>query len=265
MTRPELYPSFDRNRQAKDWYDADSLVNRNGNLVTRLWIDGREILADFRKQTGVKSFIYDTQRNWLGDLSGKRVLEIGCSDGNSMSLYMAAHAREYLGIDLSTTMIEKFQRRLDSEEFPNAHAEAIDFLSDDFSPEPFDVVYANSVVHHFRDIELFLSLLRQRLAPQGRVVTLDPMDTSWIAWSVRQPLLRVMTDGAWNRPFTRRTFGLIQRQFAIEKVQGVLGASKWPLPLSVVPGMQNMAVQMGRHRHERDRLRANVLGKHLWR
>jgi len=253
------------NRQAEQWYDADSHHNRNGNLVTRLWIDGRQSLQEFRKNIGVKSFIFDTQRNWLGDLSGKRVLEIGCASGNSMSLYLASQAESYLGIDLSPTMIETLQGKLDERKLTNAHAEAIDFLSEGFAPEPFEVVYANSVVHHFRDMALFLSLLRRRLTPNGRVVTLDPMDTSTIAWSIRRPLLRVLTDGAWNRPFTRRTFERIQHHFTIEKVQGVLGASKWALPLTVVPGMRRMAVQMGCRRHERDRLRADVLGKDLWK
>lgn len=72
------------------------------NLPTRLWYGLRNgLLKRLKKDLGVEKKVYDLHRTWLGDLSGKKILDLGCYEGNSLSYYLAENSKEYIGIDLS--------------------------------------------------------------------------------------------------------------------------------------------------------------------
>lgn len=54
---------------------------------------------------------YDLHKAWFGDLSGKKVLDLGCFAGNHLSVYLAQNAREYIGVDLSEAGILKLNKK----------------------------------------------------------------------------------------------------------------------------------------------------------
>jgi ubiquinone/menaquinone biosynthesis C-methylase UbiE len=103
-----------------------------------------------------------------GNLGGRRVLDIGCGTGNSRQIY-AAHARHYVGLDLS---LEAVRTAL--------HAQAAgawlqaDALRLPFADRAFDVVAFSSVLHHVPSIPEALSEARRVLAPGGLVFAFDP-------------------------------------------------------------------------------------------
>lgn len=102
---------------------------------------------------------------------------------------MAKNAAEYFGIDLSDNAISILSKKLTSDLYPNARAQAIDFLSPEFTEKDFDVIYAYGVLHHFEDIDLLLERIESKLTPNGRVICYDPLQTS-----VPIRLLRFYTD-----------------------------------------------------------------------
>jgi SAM-dependent methyltransferase len=196
-------------------------------------------------------------------LSGKKVLDLGCYQGNSLSLFIAERAESYLGVDLSRPAIDRLRAKLEARGLKHAQARAVDFLDPNFTESGFDVIYAYSVAHHFRHFELFLKVLAAKLAPGGIVVTLDPMQTSLPTRMARAAYRPFQSDRDWEWPFTKRTFAEIQRVFEIAAVQGVMGYAKWCLPVSFVS--EDLATRTGRNLFARDLKEASTIGPGLWR
>ncbi len=233
-----------------------------GNLATRVWRNTARNLWDYRMALGIDDQIYALHWDWMGDLAGKRVLDLGCHAGNALSLDIAERSGFYLGVDLSRPAIAKLKGKLEKRRIPHADAIAMDFLSPDFPETDFDVCYAFSVAHHFKHFDAFLRLLKSRLVPGGKVITYDPLQTSVPVRLARMAYRPFQTDRDWEWPFDRDTFDMIQRHFEITGLQGVLGQAKQAMPLSLVsPGR---AATLGRRWHARDMQRANRIGRPLW-
>lgn len=253
-------------KHAKEWYDQhDKPYGVRGNVWSRVWGKYRNQTSDFRKAVGAKQDIRRLQREWLGDVSDKHVLELGCNDGTVITLELAKNAKTFIGVDLSDPAILKLQEKLRSEGCERSVAVCADFLTSDFGGRKFDIIYTNSVIHHFKDRDEIFQALCDKLADGGRVVCLEPIDTSWMAWLAHECSRPVVEDAAFNFPFHRRTFDQIAQYFEIEKVQGFLGYSKYSLPLSWIPPLRGLAQWLGRKGHARDMQAANRLGTGLWR
>lgn len=98
-----------------------------------------------------------TDKKWealkLGDLKGKRVLDIGCNDGEMGAYCLAAGAAEVVGIDRNWRCLE------------NAKAKGVKPLLLDVNDagweaglEGFDLVLSLAMLHYVKDKERFISL-----------------------------------------------------------------------------------------------------------
>ena len=118
---------LETNIKQKEFYNS-----KKKNFATSIWSKIRNgVLNRIKKNIGVQDQSYILHRQWFGDLSSKKVLDLGCFSGNYWSImYLAENAKEYIGIDLSDVAIAKLRERM--KHLPNAEAEAIDFLSDEF-------------------------------------------------------------------------------------------------------------------------------------
>jgi len=253
------------NREQKQFYEKKVEQKRRLNAVMKLWEAWRDRVYRIWEGIGVFDDVLNLHREWVGDLNGKRVLDLGCYTGNRLSLELASKSRFYLGVDLSENALSKLRERLDKAGIRNAEVRAIDFLSKDFDYEPFDIIYCNAVLHHFKDFDLVMSLLSQRLAPGGRIVSFDPLETAWIVRLVRWLYRPFQTNAAWEWPFKKHNFDTIQKYFRIEEIQGVVGLSKWVLPLAAVPLFGNATIRLGRRLHEADLRESRQLDSRLWR
>jgi 2-polyprenyl-3-methyl-5-hydroxy-6-metoxy-1,4-benzoquinol methylase len=163
---------LETNKKQKEFYN-----NIKQNFFTKLWAKYRNgVLNRIRKNIGVHNQAYDLHKIWFGDLSNKKVLDLGCFAGNFWSIYLAENSKEYLGIDLSNLAIDKLNERLKN--IPNAKAEAVDFLSSDFKEEGFDLIYAYGVLHHFESTPILIAKLNEKLARNGTIISYDPLETS---------------------------------------------------------------------------------------
>ncbi len=252
------------NKRQKEYYEnhGESLNQGKAGLANRIWGWARSRMQSYRTAVGIKDSIRTFQKEAMGDLSDKRVLDLGCYDGNSMSIYLAKSAKGYLGVDLSEKAIARLQERL--KDIPGAQGQAVDFLSPDFRPEPFDVVYANGVMHHFEDFDAFLAVLRSHVVPGGKVVTFDPLETSATLRLLRWIYRPFQKDADWEWPFRKSSFATIERHFDIERIQGFLGRAKWPIFLTPIPGAQQIANRLGVAAARSDQRRAVKQGWALW-
>lgn len=206
------------------------------SLASKVWSSIRNgALNDFREQFDIKSKVYEEHKRWLGDLSDKKVLDLGCLRGNHLSFHMAKNARQYLGIDLSDKAINILSKKLTPDRYPNARALAIDFLSPEFVEKNFDIVYAYGVLHHFADINLLLDRIESKLTPDGRVICYDPLQTSFPVRLLRVLYRPFQSDKDWEWPFSKKTLKTIESRFRILDIHGIMGISKWGIPLNIMP------------------------------
>ena len=99
------------NQQQKQFYNSEQ--DSKHNFVTKIWANFRNgVLNNFRTKFNLKDKVYQQHKLWFGDLSSKKVLDLGCLRGNALSIYMAQNAKQYVGIDLSDKAISILNEKL---------------------------------------------------------------------------------------------------------------------------------------------------------
>ncbi len=145
-----------------------AMVSAVDRLMPRPRVGGRESseaysLWEYRVAKG----ILESYADRLGDLAGKRVLDIGCGLGGKTVAYAEAKAR-VTGVDLSESNIARCaafarERGVDAI-FAAGDAERLPFADGSF-----DAVIANDSLEHFANPEAALRELARVLAPGGSV------------------------------------------------------------------------------------------------
>ena len=129
----------------------------------------------------------------LGDLEGRKVLDLGCGAGEA-SVFFARRGAEVWAADLSSEMLkvaERLSRRYGVSEkirFVKVNAEAMAFPS-----ATFDRVYGFGVLHHL-DLEAAASEVGRVLTSDGKAVFVEPLKYNpiinlyrWMSPDVRTP------------------------------------------------------------------------------
>jgi SAM-dependent methyltransferase len=232
--RDEMLAINARQAAYYDYTDGSSTSERNGQ-VTNVWrlLRTRALGAVSGK---VQAQLDARHRDWLGDASDKTVLEIGSGAGTRVSLHLAQHARAYHAIDLGAAKIDALRARIGDR--PNVTLHVGDILATDFGTTRFDVIYARSVVHHFRHLEPLFERLDALLAPGGRIITFDPVQV-WLPIRILRSLYRpFQTDADWEFPFTDPTLASIESHFHVIERVSVYRRAKWAMVLAVpMPGL----------------------------
>ncbi len=220
---------LDTNQRQKEFYE-----HKEKNFATRIWSFFRNgILNKTRKNLGIENQIYQLHQMWIGDFSSKKVLDLGCYEGNSLSLFLATHAKQYIGIDLSENGIAKLNERLTT--IPTATAISIDFLSDEFSENEFDLIYAYGVLHHFENVDNLITKLNEKLTIDGEIVSYDPLQTSIPLKLIRSIYRPFQSDRDWEWPFSKQVYYKFDKAFEIKDRRAILGKAKWFFILNFFP------------------------------
>ena len=105
----------------------------------------------------------------LGEIAGKRVLDLGCGDGE-LSFQLVDRGADVVALDISPGMVEVARRRL--ERFrPAAGVRfvAAPIEASDLDPESFDLIVGKWVLHHL-DLHEGTDAINGLLKPGGRGV-----------------------------------------------------------------------------------------------
>jgi SAM-dependent methyltransferase len=132
--------------------------------------------------------------SWLGDLHGKRVLDLCCGTGVT-SLLLAEAGAEVVGCDVSDSSLDVARGRagtLEPDHRPSFVRHDVHVPRPDWEGR-FDVLFGSYALHHL-DLELCLPLLAGYLRPGGRSIFLET--------SGRNPLLR------WSRRWLTGRLGV---------------------------------------------------------
>ena len=217
------------NKRQQIFYDT-----KKKNLATKFWYSLRNgSLQKIRKGLKIENQLHKLHQKWCGDLSNKKVLDLGCYEGNSLSIYLAQNSKEYLAIDLSEKGIKHLSGRIRNIE--NARAVVVDFLSEDFQDKNFDLIYAYGVLHHFRNTDQLIARLQEKLNDEGRIISNDPLVTNFPVRLARGIYRPFQTDKDWEWPFSKKTYYKFAAAFDIKDRRGMLGRVKWLMILNVLP------------------------------
>ena len=246
------------NKQQGEFYNT-----KKKNLPTRIWSYFRNgALNRTKKEVEIEKDIYALHVAWFGELKEKKVLDLGCYAGNSLSMHLAAHSKEYLGIDLSEKGISEFSRRL--KDIPQANAIVMDFLSDEFKEKDFDLIYAYGVLHHFKEVDELIGKLKEKITLNGIIISHDPLQTSFPIKVIRSLYRPFQSDKDWEWPFTRKTYYTFEEAFDIKERRAVLGKTKWLPFLNLLPGFEEKKLKKSRGWHREDWERSAVNDKYMF-
>jgi len=249
------------NKQQAEFYDTPH-AQRQLNFIMGMWLFFRRRMYYLMENSGIRSDVYVWHKEWMGDLSGKKVLDFGCFQGNALTDYLATNSASYLGVDLSKEALNSLAAHFERKGIKGARLQCVDVLSEEFTESGFDIIYAQGVLHHFKPIDVILHVLGDKLAPGGRIISLDPLQTSILTRSVRAIYHPFRSDKEWEWPFTRKTFDTIRKYFKIVKVQGIIGYSKWAIPFTFFH--KKLAVNIANYLHGKDIACASNEGGSLW-
>lgn len=230
MTDEKVKKMLAVNEAQRQYYEvADGgSTNEANSISTNLWRGIRARMLNVISHEA-RAAIYQVHKTWIGDISHRKVLDLGCGSGSHLSAWLAQNAGEYHAIDLASAQVDALRTEVGETE--NRYFHVADFMSDEFKERDFDLVYAHAVFHHFEYLQEFLIILKSRLKPEGRVITFDPLATWFPSRLIRGAYRPFQTDASWEFPFTRRSLDIIESSFEVLDSRGLFNRAKWALAL----------------------------------
>lgn len=154
---------------------------------------------------------WPTLRSMLPDMTGRRVVDLGCGFGWFARWAVSAGAASVLGIDLSEKMLER--ATTDTSDDRIAYQRQ-DLESVDLPKAAFDVAYSSLALHYLPDLGRIFASVHQSLVPGGAFVFSieHPMCTApsnpefvtdasgGVAWPVDQYLIEGPRTTDWLAP-----------------------------------------------------------------
>jgi SAM-dependent methyltransferase len=113
----------------------------------------------------------------IGDLTGKRVLDLGCGSG-PYSLVFAKRGASVVGLDLSETMVSIAREKSRGLNADFRVADIRDPLP--FNSDEFDLVFSATALHYVDDLATTIAEVARVMKPGGRFIAsvLHPMSTA---------------------------------------------------------------------------------------
>jgi ubiquinone biosynthesis O-methyltransferase len=162
---------------------------------------------------------------FVGDVRGRKVLDIGCGDGE-LSLVLAKRGAAVTGIDVSGAMIDAARARAKRHDtavaFEIAQAEKLPFQADQF-----DMVTAITILCFVKDAGPVFREISRVLRPGGLLVIGEL--GKWSIWAARRRIRAWLGSPLWRRGHFRTASELrdLAQSVGLD-VQAVRGAIFYP-------------------------------------
>lgn len=128
----------------------------------------------------------------LGDIRGKRLLDLGCGAGEN-SVYFAMKGAQCVASDYSPGMVECALKLAEANgvkiEGHTANAMALDFPDNSF-----DIVYASNLLHHLPEPEKAIQEMYRILKPGGKACFWEPLKHNPVINVYRRIATKVRTE-----------------------------------------------------------------------
>ncbi|MEJ2377601.1 MAG: class I SAM-dependent methyltransferase [Pseudolabrys sp.] len=180
----------------------------------------------------------------LGDVSGQRILDVGCGDGE-LACELAARGAIVTGIDSSNAMVEAAKNRAAQQgaeiAFQVSRAEDLPFLDDQF-----DIVTAVTILCFTRDATPVFQEIARVLRPGGRFINGEL--GKWSTWAAARRVRAWLGSQLWRMAYFRTAGEL--RTYAEQAgltVEGVRGAIFYPRVTPAARLLSRPDLAVGRH------------------
>lgn len=128
----------------------------------------------------------------LGDVRGKRLLDLGCGAGEN-SVYFAQRGAQCVAADYSPGMVD-VALKLAAANRVSVEGRVVDAMAIDLPDNSFDIVYASNLLHHIPNPTLVLNEMQRILKPGGKACFWDPLKHNPIINVYRRMATKVRTD-----------------------------------------------------------------------
>ncbi len=108
----------------------------------------------------------------MGDLKGKRILDLGCGHGES-SVYFALKGANCIAADISPRMVQTAMKLADKYNV-RIESRTMNAMKIEFPENSFDIVYAANLLHHVDPVATVHEIFRV-LKPNGKLCFWDPL------------------------------------------------------------------------------------------
>lgn len=168
----------------------------------------------------IDAFVLDIALRHFGDVSRKRVLDLGCGNGQA-SFFFARHGATVTAVDISEAAIERLssyckEHGIDS--ITPVHCSALEISR----LGPFDFVFGNAILHHLEPFQDFAVSLRAAIAPGGRALFHENSANNPLLMLVRKYLTGRFGIPKYSDdqefPLTNAEIGHLRRHFEVRIV-----------------------------------------------
>jgi 2-polyprenyl-3-methyl-5-hydroxy-6-metoxy-1,4-benzoquinol methylase len=173
MSQPSSVPDSERWQRERQFFD------RHAETTAR---DLRPVPPETLRRYGTlrrRYFSPEYRYRVIGDLTGKRVLEFGCGEGEN-SAVLAKLGAHVTGIDISQGAIDTALERCRI----NGVADRVEFVCSpielaQFAPDSFDIVWGEAILHHLLGhLDTVLERLTHWVKRDGIVLFAEPVALS---------------------------------------------------------------------------------------
>jgi 2-polyprenyl-3-methyl-5-hydroxy-6-metoxy-1,4-benzoquinol methylase len=194
----------------REFFDAQARTAESFNLI--------KIAERYEGAMGRALYPLEVAYEILGDVRGKRLLDVGCGLGEN-SLLFARWGAQVTGVDISGASLAVARQRAatfkltDRVSFVETPVELLDTASGSY-----DIVWCAAFLHHVLDrLDEVCNLLRTLVAPQGFVLFSEPVRLSRTIKLLRK-LTPIPTAGTSDeRPLERHDLAVINSSFDMEE------------------------------------------------
>ncbi len=159
----------------------------------------------------------------LGDISGKRILDLGCGAGEN-SVYFAKKGAICVASDYSPGMVE-VALNLAAINSVKIEGAIVNAMAIDFPDCSFDIVYAANLLHHLPDPQACIQEMYRILKPGGKACFWDPLKHNPIINIYRLIATQVRTED--ESPLDIQIVNFIRSQFAQTEYDTFWLATLW--------------------------------------
>lgn len=106
-------------------------------------------------------------KSMMPSLKNKKILDLGCGDGNMSTYFMENGAKKVVGIDISKNMIEVANK---NNKYPNAEYYTLKMENISKLKEKFDIVYSSLAFHYVKDYNKLLKDINRLLKVNGVLI-----------------------------------------------------------------------------------------------
>ncbi len=145
----------------------------------------------------------------LGDVAGKRLLDLGCGAGEN-SVYFALQGASCTAADYSPGMVE-VARKLAQANGVAIDGAVVNAMAMDFPDNTFDIVYIANLLHHLPDPMAAIVEAHRVLKPGGKLCFWEPLKHNPVINIYRRMATSVRTED--EMPLDIAILRSIQRQF----------------------------------------------------